>query len=183
MTEPTTASLKAALKKISVMDFGPEVDVVTLGSSDALALIVDTALEALNPKSKPSAFDMKAKEVTDFIMANFNLAFAPNDEIAEALNAAGIKSPQGKDWTRSNISKILTASRENIVKQVQSSDSVSSVSDSAPVESASVDTSEAQEDTVAQATSVVETESDGSDTEIDAILSELDDLDDLNIPA
>lgn len=114
----TLASAKAALTKISTMAF--DANIGDLSSSDALSLVVDLALETLNPKSKPSALELKAGEVTQFVMDRFELAFAPNDDIAAALNAASILSPQGKEWTRGNISKMMVTVRENIVKEVQS---------------------------------------------------------------
>lgn len=185
MTRSTTENLKETLRKISVMDFGPDVDVSTLESSDALALIVDMALDALNPKSKPSAFDLKTDEVTNFMMSNFDLVFATNSEIADALNKAGIATAHGKDWTTSNISKTMTSVRGKIVNKVRSENSATSVSNDTPVVT-TVDTSKEEVVTEKAPESVLEVTSDQdvdtqvSDEDIDDILSELD-IDELSI--
>lgn len=181
---------KATLKRISEMDFE---GVSEMSNSDALSVIVTLATETLNPKSKPSAFDLKTKEVADFVMADFKLAFATNDDIAVALNTAQILSPQGKDWTRFNISKTMTAVRDLLVARVDESKNpgMDAAQAAAPDVSDASDTQSGVEtDAVAVeapesvpetfVTASVTSVTDESD-DIDDILSELEGLDELAV--
>ncbi|MDE4297180.1 hypothetical protein PXK56_18510 [Phaeobacter gallaeciensis] len=117
--KPTTKSLTEALTKIAKMDIGvSKEELLEMSGIDALDYVVTIADEALNPKAGPTALELTTKEVADFIMKDFKLAFAQNDEIGDALNAAGILSPAGKPWTRSNVSKIMAGVKELIVASV-----------------------------------------------------------------
>lgn len=172
----TLTSAKTALEQISTMSF-PEND-GTMSSSDALSLVVDLALNTLNPHAKPSASELKAQEITQFVMGNFGLAFATNDDIAAALNTASITTPQGKEWTRGNISKVMIAVRENIVKEIQGSATVEAVSDDAEtvgLQQPMKTVAEMPNDSTAKISEVVEA-APAVDDDLEELMSDLDNL-------
>jgi hypothetical protein len=109
------AQMLATLQRI--IDFSDH-DYPTDG--EALKAVVEMASECLTEK-KVNSFDEKVKELTKFIMAgNFNLLFESHEDIAASLNSAGILSPSGKQWTRTNVSKILKPVREAVTERMNS---------------------------------------------------------------
>ncbi len=117
--KPTAAGMQTALtlilEKVKALDTA---DCSGEDAIDTLIEIQDTADAALNPKAGPSAMELKTKEVANFILADFRLVFATNDEIGDALNAAEILSPAGKPWSRSNVSKIMSGVKELITAKM-----------------------------------------------------------------
>lgn len=117
--KPSATSMKAALEQIAGFDFEVEkLEMENMSHADALDMVVTLARDTLNPAQQPSAHDLKVDEVTDFVLKDFSLAFANNDTIGETLNKAGIFSPSGKPWTRSNVSKIMASVKERIVQNM-----------------------------------------------------------------
>jgi hypothetical protein len=117
--KPTAAGMQTALTLI--LEKVKALDTAFVSGDEALDTLIeiqDIADAALSPKAGPSAMELKTKEVANFILADFRLVFASNDEIGDKLNAAEILSPAGKPWSRSNVSKIMSGVKELIVDKM-----------------------------------------------------------------
>lgn len=84
--------------------------------------VVALAEEGLSTAPKVNAFEEKVKELTNFISdGRFQLLFAQHDDVVKTLNDAKILSPAGKEWTRSNVSKIMKPVRDAVTERMNAS--------------------------------------------------------------
>lgn len=186
---PSTASMKSTLEKIANLDFGvPKEALLEMSAKDVLDKVVTLAEKTLKPEQGPSVIELKAVEIHDFILSDFALAFAGNEEICEKLNGAGIKSPTGKEWSKSNVSKIMPMVKELLTKTMNAKNAPSVPAETEVISGDEVtqevdaieETNEVRDsaDTKVEPEVIVATEAqtENQEDETDALLKELEEL-------
>lgn len=198
--EPTVAALKETLIKIANMDIGvTKEELLEMTGLDALDKIVTMVQATLNPVQEPSPMELKIKEIEEFVLRQPSLMFATNDAIGEALNEANILPPSGKPWTRSNVSKTMSVVKEHLAVRIEKifgedygpverdepvaevitvESKLAVVEESTLAEEAAVQVSDDLDAGINESTEEAEL---SEDEELD-VLTELEELEDLNLP-